>query len=200
MVSVRRLFAGIYKKCECNCGELIPFLRSDYKPARYKLGHYLKTVDQSGMKHHNYKNGMYDDNNGYVRLLAPNYISSYDDGYCLIHVYVFQEYHQCCMLPWGDVHHIDGDKKHNMSYNLMGMMHDEHARLTNTVDTSCRRCRNLDCPCPNGIYYDKNGKDRWGSDGDGWLCTVCYSRKKYQEKKKLLKQSDQSDCCICIQR
>ena len=38
----------------------------------------------------------------------------------------FEKYHKCCVLPWIDIHHINGDKLDNRIENLKPVLHTAH--------------------------------------------------------------------------
>jgi hypothetical protein len=105
---------------------------------------------------------------------------------------MFQEYYQCCMLPWGVVHHKDPVRKgycNNMIWNLEGMMRSKHTEIHNMgnqrhrKDLSGRRCSNPNCKNPIKIYYNDKGKERWLKDGKGGFnCQNCYQNKKYHSR------------------
>ncbi|MGN6707875.1 MAG: HNH endonuclease signature motif containing protein [Candidatus Nitrosocosmicus sp.] len=60
----------------------------------------------------------------------PNYFSSYKSGYVREHVFIFQEYYKCCVLPWGNIHHIIPIKEGgtNDISNLQGMTNKQHSK------------------------------------------------------------------------
>ena len=42
---------------------------------------------------------------------------------------VFERYHQCCLLPGVDIHHIDGDHANNNPLNLQAVTLEEHYNI-----------------------------------------------------------------------
>lgn len=166
-------------ECECGCGEIIFRYNERSKLMRFKYGHANK-----GSNNGQYKGGRKKHEN-YWMLLMPQYFSSEKSGYVKEHVYFFQEYYQCCLLPWGIVHHIipvSEDYCNNMIYNLMGMTNKQHTILHSkfreykTKDKSDRKCSDLNCKDPYKRYHDKKGHEQWlGNEIDGWKCIKCYS-------------------------
>lgn len=116
-------------------------------------------------------------------IYKPDYFGSYKNGCILEHIYIFQEHYQCCMLDWGDIHHIDDkpeDENANRIDNLQGMMHYQHASISHKKDLSSRKCSN----CGSIETYFKKGNPNWFKDGlGGFICKKCYD-KFYRLKNK----------------
>ena len=113
----------------------------------------------------------------YRYLFMPKHPNSIKSGYILEHVYVFQEYYKCCILPWGEIHHIDRVRKgycNNMIWNLMGVTKSQHRTLDRTKDMSNRRCSK----CNNDKTALKpNGRPIWYGKTK-LLCKKCYEKNK----------------------
>ena len=108
---------------------MIPVLTTRRKPARFKHGHNSRF--NIGENHPSWKGGRKKHGN-YWFLHMPDYFSSYESHYVEEHVYVYQEYNKCCVLPWGIVHHIDPvteDYCNNMPWNLQGMLRSKHQSM-----------------------------------------------------------------------
>jgi hypothetical protein len=175
MTSIRTLFKDLYKTCVCGCNILISIIDKKGRPRNYKLGHHTK-----GINNYHWK-GLTNHTQGYNNLSKPGYFSSYKDGRVLEHVYIYQEYYKCCMLPWGVIHHIDRNRKNNDINNLQGMMRRDHQSLHSKKDTSDRFCSNPKCNTTYKIirwFRDENG---------GWECYRCHRKRKYKEKRLLMK-------------
>lgn len=71
-----------------------------------------------------YKNGMYIENGGYVRVRVAGRHSFIGQ-----HRTVYEEYHKCCILPWILCHHINENKQDNRIENLELMTRKQHSRL-----------------------------------------------------------------------
>lgn len=106
------------KLCACGCGQQCV--------KRFKRGHNIKREGNPI-----WKGGLTKTKEGYWLIRVPDYYSVRANGYVLLHIYIFEQYYQCCMLPWGHVHHIDGNKDNNDISNLMGVMASTHAILHN---------------------------------------------------------------------
>lgn len=101
-----------FKLCECECGEVIPAIRTDGKPARFKHGHnkgHYKGLVVRGV---------------YVKKLI-----SRKDGkkvYRSYHRTAYEQYYKCSLLPITDIHHKDGNTLNNDIKNLEPHFHNEH--------------------------------------------------------------------------
>lgn len=61
--------------------------------------------------------------------MDPNRPSAYDNGCVLEHRKVYEDFHECCLLSYVDIHHKDGDKCNNKIDNLEPLYHDRHMIL-----------------------------------------------------------------------
>ena len=184
-IPIRRLLRGLYRLCQCGCGTLIPCLTKN-SISKYKIGHSNKNKRGENAPHWiggRVKSGLY----WYLKM--PEDIHSKKDGYVAEHVYFYTQYHKCCMLFWGVVHHIDPVREgycNNMVWNLMGLTNRQHASMhkkgntygkNKKVDMSSRRCSK----CGTDKTYIKREKySSWHRDGKGgFLCYLCYAKKIY---------------------
>lgn len=122
-------------------------------------------------------------------------------AYVQEHRLVWEETHKACLLPWGHVHHIDGNKQNNDPQNLLGMSHSQHLTLERTGkrhteetkrkmslsatrDMSQRRCAD----CESATTQNTHGRPNWYRcpTGDGFLCRVCYKRQRRRTSKDSL--------------
>ena len=114
------------KQCECDQCEEITTLRNQFN----RLRRFVERHHQKGKTHSRWKGGLSRDRENYIIVRMPDYFDSNGNGYAYVHRLVFQEYYQCCMLPWGDVHHKDGNKDNNNPSNLQGITDWDHAKVT----------------------------------------------------------------------
>ena len=165
-------------ECKCGCGKQTTIYYG--KPRNFISGH------NSKQENNNFWKGGITIRNGYRYLNKPNYFSSNKDGYVPEHVYVYQEYHKCCILKWGIVHHINEDKLDNRIENLQGMMRSYHLIHHNPLqfrkyekkDMSGRRCSK----CGDKTWIRKNGKEDWyGDEISGLICRKCYRKQRYKD-------------------
>ena len=164
--------------CKCNCGEEIPVRNSHKCLAQFKTHHNFK---QTGTLHHNYKNGRSKRADIYPCINVPDYYKADKSGRVYEHIYNYEQYHKCCLLPWSNINHIEHvteDYCNNMPWNLVAMMKGSHSSITNIIDhseTICFYCKS------NKTYIRKNRNNRpeWRQDKNGnYMCTKCKDKGK----------------------
>ena len=178
-------------QCACGkCNELIPMINKKGKVARFKNGH--NAFLRLGDKNPNWLGGRKKDKNGYWFLLMPDYFSSNSGGYVLEHIYFYQEYYKCCLLPWGVVHHkepVTKDYCNNMIWNLQGMTNSQHisyhhkgkvGKRKDHSKTICLLCGSNKTKKQSGRNY---GYD-WFVYGDGYICHKCYMKEYHKIRKR----------------
>ena len=183
--SLRKLFKGKYIKCACGCGALVHVA---YKKSRgfrkYLPLHRLKGSSSPKWKGGRRRTGRY------WNLRCVEHHRPINDS-ILEHVYFYEQYHKCCLLKWGIVHHIDHNKENNMVWNLEGMMDEDHRRLhakgnRNTrgkhKDTSDRRCFNCGSKTTYMKKLDRKHKTIYPvwhhlhHDKINWYCGICFDK------------------------
>ena len=129
-------------ECACGCGRLIGRYGKNFLIKKFLKGHANKFKDFSkypkGVNSHSYRFGRYKQSHGYWVLTGfYDYINANKKGQIREHIYNFQEYYQCSLLPWGVVHHIipiSKDYCNNMMWNLMGMTRSQHFQLHRKIN------------------------------------------------------------------
>ena len=186
MTTLRVLFSGIYKLCECSddCKAFIPFLSKHRGlPAKFKRGHNSK-----GELNNNYTGGRYPTSDGYWEILIPKDCNSKlrrKGRYIKEHIYFYEQYYNVCILPWIEINHKNGDKGFNIPYmNLELLTKPEHTKFHHPkLDTSDRCCSN--CGSKETYFNEKHNVYKWTKDGQGgYWCNKC-ARKMYRRKKSL---------------
>lgn len=109
----------------------------------------------------------------YFKVYRPDHPQAQGKGYVREHRLVYEEYYNCCLLPWILIHHINGDTTDNRIENLEPMTKPNHQILHLTIDKSNRHC--LLCP--------KTSSRKWYEYLDGFKCHSCYM-KEYHKKRK----------------
>ncbi len=179
------------KLCECGCNEQIPIMNKLGKLARFKHGHNLKEhhLANKGSESNNWKGGR-KKNENYWQLYIKDYYHSNKQGYVYEHIYFYEQYHKCCLLPWGVVHHIEPVTKdycNNMPWNLQGMMHGQHSiyhnkgkeKIGNRKDHSNTVC--LLCNSKK-TYLKYNKTPEWFHHKNRYICKKCYDKKYHKFK------------------
>lgn len=176
LISIRELFKGYYKYCECGCKILIPCINKLRKLAKFKRGHWLKT--SKGDKHPSWKGGVIE-RDGYIMIHEPDHPNSNKKGYVYEHIKIITELIGRPLTEYEEIHHIDRNRKNNNLNNLLLLSnHSEHMKIhfknkdifDFKIDTSNRFC-NL-CGMTNEDM--KNKSDNWCRDTDGYLCKYCH--------------------------
>lgn len=167
-------------KCQCSdeCQEMIYALSYKLKPAKYKDGH-----KPSGENAENWKGGRTPTGKGYIWIYAPNYYRADKRGYVLEHIKAYEDYYKCCILKWGQIHHINEQKDDNRIENLLLTRNGLHRTTYHLKDISDRRCvkcgSNTTTKGKNKIWYywyciDKENKK--------YLCNKCFCKYKRNGK------------------
>lgn len=117
-------------KCACKpeCPVIIPAWDSQGQPRKYEIGHW--GFLNAGNKNGQYKKGLIETSSGYYEYLFHGHPFASKIGYIMVHRITYELFHKCCLLPWADVHHRDGNIKRNHPENLQGMLHGVHMTLT----------------------------------------------------------------------
>ena len=75
----------------------------------------------------------------YVRVQCKDHPRADKNGFVLERILVYEQYHRCCVLSWGAIHHINQIRTDNRLENLQGMTKAEHSRLHRIIDMSGKR-------------------------------------------------------------
>lgn len=192
MLSIRQVFKGYYKYCECWCGELIPYVNVRNKLAKFKTHHNLKPL--RGEEHPAWNGGLRKTNRDYTRLYAPNHPFKDNNNTIFLHRWIYEQHYNCILLPYTDIHHIDKNIENNNIENLQPIYRNGHTRLHNEnreyklKDNDDWRCS----ICGLGTYIKPNGRPHWYYDENGQLlCKKCYDKLITIPKRKEYKKSYQ---------
>lgn len=179
----------ILGNCLCGCNTDIGIRIDNGRLRKYVKGHHLLGKQSNG-----YKNGRFLSKYGYWYIYMPDYLNANVNGYVRENIYNFQEFHKCCMLKWGHVHHMDENRQNNMIWNLQGMTKSKHSRLhciKNKVlvgnkygkrDMVGRKCSFCDS---DKTHVKKNGNPHWYRNNNEFLCYKCGQKRiRYRSKFK----------------
>lgn len=98
-----------------------------------------------------------------------------------IHQWIYENHFKCCLLPYANIHHIDGDKDNNDPQNLMGFVNiSKHRTYENGSDKRiCLKCKS------NKTYTDKYNFPQWQKFPNGFMCVKCWcdiGRPKFKDR------------------
>jgi hypothetical protein len=133
---------------------------------------------------------IYNDSNGYELIkIGKGYPNADKRGFILLHRYIFQEYNKYCLLPWTDIHHINGICNDNRIENLMPLHHSVHLSVTHRKNLDGRIC--LLCGTDKTDSNNRPSKRPiWHKYKDGFICRKCYikikqSTPEFREHRKI---------------
>lgn len=158
-----------------------------------------KRFDYNGERHHSWKGGIRRrKNGGYIEVYRPEHIFAHKRTKIVKqHRLLYEEYYNCCLLPWTDIHHLNGIKTDNRKENLIAVLHGQHSRITNKgrkhseelrlknslarkgrifVDMSNRYCSICGCDSSGTCINKRNGRPLWRRLDNGVMCNTCYCR------------------------
>ena len=124
--------------------------------------------------------------NGYMRTYDPERYQRLGKGDIYEHVYVFEKHHQCCVLPWGHIHHQNGVRDDNRIENLEGMTESQHTRKhmmgnqyskKDMTGRFCNFCNSLT------TYIKPSGWPQWFIKDGLWMCRKCHDKERWINKK-----------------
>ena len=158
--------------CLCGCGQVTNIFKDKYR--KYIKGHHKKQI--TGSLHPNWKGGrVKQDNYWWVRIQEHPFMDS--RGYIREHRLVYEQHYNCILLPYVDIHHIDGNTENNAIENLKPMYRNQHQKLEAKKDMSDRYCY----LCGKKTTISKDGYERWYLYKNKYICRICYARLKRKE-------------------
>jgi hypothetical protein len=166
------------KLCECGCGKVTNIHRGKYN--RFIYGHATKGKKFTRLKPNNWKGGI-SWANGYLKIHRPKHHFADKHGYIRLHRFVYEYFHKCCLLPWGEIHHINGIKTDNHKHNIILISKTNHLKIHKIKDMSLRIC--VLCGSDK-TYVDKRGYQFWSVYNiTCFICSKCNQMKEYWLKK-----------------
>ena len=150
----------------------MPFKRGhQINVGRHHSHEHIATRTFHGKNHPSWRGGKIK-RSGYIHIYKPDHHHCNKLGYVPEHRLSYEEYHNCCLLSWVDIHHKDGNRSNNIWYNLIPYTRGAHMRLENSKDYSdyhCHRCGRV-----STYIIKKTGKPHWYYLNDKSICSKCF--------------------------
>lgn len=174
-IQQKREESGLIKcQCDPNCPEMIYALSYNLKPAKYKNGHKPNGENAEG-----WKDGRRPTGRGYYWIYAPKYYRADKRGYVLEHIKVYEDYNKCCILKWGQIHHINKQRDDNRIENLILTRNGLHRSTYHKKDLNDRSC--IKCGSCTTTQNKKEGWYYWyciDKKNEIYLCQKCFCKYK----------------------
>lgn len=127
--AVKRKFCLLIK-CACGCGEFLkdnPNDRHRNRGRYVSIKHFCRAKNWYGSNHPSWRGGKKIER-GYVYIHKPEHRRS-RSNYVPEQILIYEQYHKCCLLDWGIVHHINKIRSDNRIQNLLGVTKQVHANI-----------------------------------------------------------------------
>ncbi len=182
-------------KCQCchECQEMIPSIDQNGNIMRFKKHHGPKGENNIRLKY------VKEHIDGYLLEYCKGHPQADKTGYVLQHRLVYERYYKCCLLPWIEIHHKDGNKKNNQKIsNLIPISKSKHLMITNALKKGIeiedldkpKFCIYPKCKTPDKTYIDIKGSEAWFIYKDGYICRNCYYKEYRKTHKRIRKKSN----------
>lgn len=171
-------------KCHCGCNQDLRQDNGNYRKRKFIKGHNsrLRTGENNpnfgkrGPETSQWKRGSSICNEYRMLSGCQGHIKADRMGRVYEHIFIYEKYHKCCLLKWGEVHHKNRNKLDNRISNLKGMMSYQHTQIHHPkIDMTNRFC--LQCGT-TVTRIDKRGYECWHRYKDGFRCVKCYKKSK----------------------
>jgi hypothetical protein len=181
---VLRVFESfVLGKCRCGCNGDIPIRNRRRLLKRFVNLHNYR--GENNPSHVNPKvregspkwNGGVKWSNGYLNIYRPDHPFCHTDGYVRLHRIIYEYFYKCCLMPWIDIHHMNGIRTDNHKGNLVPVTDAQHTTIHNLKDFSDRCC--LICESTKTYIRKRNSSPLWLRYNDGWICKWCYDKQRY---------------------
>ena len=134
-----------YGHCHCGCGEKTNIVlkgcpKKDQiygKPYKYIFGHHLKLLTREKANH--WKGGR-SETHGYVRIYAPENISSNSIGYVREHIFIAEKVLEKKLPKNAVVHHVDANRSNNINSNLVVCENEAYHRMLHQRTNALKNC------------------------------------------------------------
>lgn len=185
---LKRHLRSPLKKCECSeeCQEMMHSVAKNGLKAKYKFGHFPK-----GKNSKSFKGGkIYNRSGGYISILKPDHPFCDSLGYVKEHRLIYEEYYNCMLLRYVDIHHINKIKTDNRIENLQPVYKKKHRHIHNIGNHKPKKKKHIGndfcllCGGKTRIMKHKNGYDYecWHRYNNGHICNLCYGRNRQERR------------------
>lgn len=180
--TVESLLSVEFIYCACGCGKTKPRYDKFGVERLFIQGHHTKLNPKRGTENSMYNNGRHVSKK-YIYRNKPDHHFAHKNGMVYEHRLVYEEYYKCCLLPWGDIHHLNENKHDNRIENLQLLSKIDHNKLSQKNYFEKRRkeiLKRICCICNNKTLFCKIKQSylwfRNPKNTNEWLCNACYKR------------------------
>ncbi len=182
-------------ECRCGCGNIKPLIDPHGEERYFINGH--NNFGKRGDKTPGWKGGI-SWSGEYLILYKPEHPQSNKLGYVLLHRFVYEYFHNVCILPWIEIHHINGKTTDNHKHNMILLSKPEHCKISvdgkrgkknyykKMESNHLKRKRIKDhsktvciiCKSDKTNLY-KNGKPKWHTHENEYKCDTCQRKLRF---------------------
>lgn len=143
----------------------------------------------TGPNNSRWNGGRFISSYGYTYIKQPEHRYASRHGYVQEHRILFEKYHNCCLLPWAHIHHINRIKTDNTIANLQGHTNPTHVSLHHQ-EAGGQMVRRIEpgrkcVTCGTDKTQIRYGKHPvWNKVDNGFECKNCNERRRYAISKK----------------
>lgn len=151
-VKVIRVYESfVLGKCRCSCNIDIKLRNVSGYLSKTSKGHGVKNKAHNwmpkGKDHYKYREKVID-NDGYILIKVKNHPFANWNNRVREHRLVYERYYNCILLPYTQIHHIDGNVQNNSIENLQPTyngIHRQKYHLLDRIGWTCAICQTMKC-------------------------------------------------------